>query len=84
MARDVHIFVGDIVRTSYGVGAVDDVNTWRDKISEMGNMQAKDFSDRCRQEAGLEYQKTWAEVFVRIGGRIYRCLAHQITVIEGR
>jgi hypothetical protein len=80
----VHIFKGDIVDTPYGKGIVTGINTWRDKIIEMHDWRADEFSQECLREVGENYQSTWAEVFVRVKGILYRVISNQIEVIRGR
>ncbi len=84
MARSVHIFVGDKVETPNGLGYVERVTTWRDRVIEMSDYEAKEFSQSCKTEAGLDYRETWAQVMVRIGKRRSVFFAHQIKVKEGR
>lgn len=84
MPRNIHIFVGDKVKTIHGKGIVEDVNTWRDKVVDMTKPEAAEFCDECFRNVGLDYRDTWAEVFVAVGGRIRRYLARDITVLEGR
>jgi hypothetical protein len=84
MYRTVHIFVGDKVRTPDGIGIVEDINTWREKIVEMNNEQAVEFCDQCSRAVGLDYKETWAEVFVTIGGIRRQYLPRDIEILEGR
>ena len=84
MPRNVHIFVGDRVKTVHGEGIVDDVNTWRDRVVEMTEPEAKEFCDQCYRNEGVDYRETWAEVFVIIGGRVRRYLASEVEVLESR
>ena len=44
MARSVHIFVGDKVSTPKGLGYVERGTTWRDRVVEMSDHEAKEFS----------------------------------------
>ena len=82
--RHIHIFVGDKVDTPEGVGLVDEVYTFRDRVVGMREWEAAEFADKCFREAGIDYRKTWAEVFVMVRGRRRRFLAVQIKVLEGR
>lgn len=80
--RDV--FIGDKVGTPDGVGYVEDVTTWRDRILTMKDAEAREFSTECRRTHGPEYQQVWGEIKVRFG-RVSRCYdARAITVLEGR
>lgn len=78
------IFVGDRVRTPRGEGYVEDVLTWRDRILEMDDAEAREFTESCRAENGTNFRETWGRVLVRIGERTRRFTLQQITVIEGR
>ena len=82
--RNVHIFVGDKVETPLGVGFVDEVYTWRDRVIAMRDYEAREFCDECFRDVGPTYRDIWAEVFVFVGGRRQRFLANQIKVLEGR
>ena len=84
MPRNVHIFIGDRVKTVHGEGIVEEVNTWRDMVVGMTGPEAKEFCDQCYRNVGVDYRNIWAEVFVSIGGRIRRYLAGDVTVLEGR
>ena len=84
MPRTVHIFVGDKVKTVHGIGIVEEVYTWRDKVIEMSDPQAREFCDQCQRNVGLDYKNIWAEVFVSVGGRIRTYLAPHIEVLKGR
>lgn len=81
---DRTICIGDKVTTVYGDGFVIDAQSWREKIVDMDDSGAREFSDRCRVEAGLDFQRVWVEVLVKVGGRKVRVLGHQLTVLEGR
>lgn len=84
MDKSRKIFVGDLVRTPAGDGYVEDAQSWREKIVDMGEWEAKEFSDRCRVESGLNYQEDWVEILVKVGGHYKRYLGHQIQVLESR
>jgi hypothetical protein len=78
------IFVGDRVHTPDGEGFVEEFMTWRDRILEMGDVEAREFTEQCRMENGPEFKQTWGRVLVRVSGRARRYSLQQITVIEGR
>jgi len=78
------IFIGDKVKTIWGVGIVHDARSWRERISEMNDFEAREFSDRCRVEVGKNYKEDWVELLVAVGGMKRRCLGTQVTVLEGR
>jgi len=84
MPRTVHIFVGDRVETVHGIGIVEEVYTWRDRIIEMTDPQAAEFCDQCMRNVGLNYKETWAEVQVSVNGRLRTYLAPNVKVLEGR
>lgn len=84
MPRNIHIFVGDKVKTADGIGIVDDINTWRDRIIGMTDPEAVEFCDQCYRNVGPDYRDTWAEVFVMFGSKVKKYLARDITVLEGR
>lgn len=78
------LFVGDLVRTPDGDGYVEEVVRWRDRLIELSDLEAREFSGDCRLECGPEYQERWGLVRVRVRGtsRQYRLV--NITVLEGR
>jgi hypothetical protein len=78
------LFVGDRVRTPDGEGFVEEVSTWRDRIVEMTDAEAREFSALCRRTHGPAYQTEWVEVIVRVGNRARRYDAKAVTVLEGR
>lgn len=82
MART--IFIGDKVKTVWGVGMVHDARSWRERISDMNDYEAREFSDQCRIEAGHGYKEDWVELLVLVNGMKRRVLGHQVTVLEGR
>lgn|GEM_PF-2992556 len=82
MART--IFIGDKVRTVWGVGIVHDARSWRETITDMNDYEAREFSDRCQVEVGRDYQETWVELLVLVKGMKRRVLGHMVTVMEGR
>lgn len=84
MARSVHIFIGDKVKTPIGSGRVEEVYTWRDRVIEMTDYEATEFSETCKRETGTAYRDLWCEVFVRVGNRRHRFLSNQVTIQEGR
>lgn len=84
MPRNIHIFVGDRVKTVHGEGVVEDVTTWRDRIGGMSDPEARDFCDQCFRSVGVDYKEKWAEIAVAIGGRMRKYLPDQVTVLEGR
>jgi hypothetical protein len=80
--RDV--FIGDKVGTPDGVGYVEDVVTWRDRILTMLDVEAQEFSAECRRTHGQNYQDEWCLVTVKFG-RVSRAYdARQIVTLEGR
>lgn len=82
MARK--IFIGDKVKTPWGIGYVHDARSWRDKIIEMADFEAREFSNRCRIEVGSGYIEDWVELLVVVGPMKRRVLGTQVTVLEGR
>jgi hypothetical protein len=84
MPRNIPIYVGDKVRTPHGDGIVEEVYTWRDKVIDMSDAEAREFCDQCQRNVGWNYKNTWAEVFVSVGGMIQRYLAPEIKVLKGR
>lgn len=78
------LYVGDKVRTPDGVGYVEEFTSWRDRILEMSDAEAKEFTEQCRMECGPEYKEAWGRVTVRVEQRARRYPLAQITVIEGR
>jgi len=82
MARN--IFIGDTVRTAYGDGEVVDARSWREAISGMNDYEAKEFSDKCRVEAGNNFTEDWVEILVNVGGMKRRLLGKDVQVLEGR
>ena len=82
MARN--IYVGDTVETTHGKGVVLDARSWRECITDMNDWEAREFSDKCRIEAGMRYKEKWIELLVRINGKRRRYLGHQVKVLEGR
>lgn len=78
------IFAGDKVRTTVGVGIVEDACSWYEKIEGMNDVEAREFSGRCFVDIGRKYKTQWVEVFVDVGGKRHRFLGHQVEVLEGR
>jgi len=78
------IFIGDKVHTPDGDGYVEEVVTWRDRLVELSDMEAREFAVDCRRESGPEYQQTWGRVLVRVGTKVRRYPMVKITVMEGR
>jgi len=78
------LYVGDKVQTPDGVGYVEEFTSWRDRILEMIDAEAKEFTEQCRMECGPEYKTAWGRVIVRVGQRARRYTLAQVTVIEGR
>lgn len=78
------VYIGDQVQTPDGVGFVEDVITWRDRVLELDEYEAREFSDECRRSHGQYYRAEWVRVVVRFkqGARGYdgKC----VTVIKGR
>jgi hypothetical protein len=78
------LYVGDKVQTPDGVGYVEEFTSWRDRILEMIDAEAKEFTEQCRMECGPEYKTVWGRVTVRVGQQARRYPLAQVTVIEGR
>jgi len=81
---DRKIFIGDKVKTKWGNGIVHDARSWRESVVDMGEYEAREFSDKCKVEVGMGFVDDWVELIVSIGGRMRRMLGHQVTVLEGR
>jgi len=82
MARS--IFKGDRVRTPFGDGIIVDAQSWREKLLDMSDAEAREFSDQCRVEVGLNFMEEWVELLVKTKHGMRRMLGHQVTVLEGR
>jgi hypothetical protein len=78
------VFIGDKVGTPDGVGYVEDVATWRDRILSMMDAEAQEFSAECRRSHGQDYQSEWGQVAVRFGRVMRTYDVRQITILEGR
>lgn len=82
------VYVGDRVRLASGrEGIVVDVTTWRDRIDEMSDVEARAFCERCRLDVGMDYKDTWCQVFVRVapGKRgVVVVQGHGLEILEGR
>lgn len=78
------IFIGDKVKTQWGDGIVHDARSWREVISDMEDYEAREFSNKCKIEAGLNFTEDWVELLVLVNGRKRRLLGHQVIVLEGR
>jgi hypothetical protein len=78
------VFIGDKVGTPDGVGYVEDVTTWRDRILSMSDTEAQEFSAECRRSHGQEYQREWGRVSVRFGGVLRTYDVRHISILEGR
>ena len=78
------IFIGDKVKTAYGIGIVQDARSWREKINELSDYEAVEFTNKCRVESGLNYKEDWVELLVSVGGIVRRMIGHQVEVIDGR
>jgi len=76
------ILIGDTVLTDMGEGIVTYTCSWREALSGMEDDEAKEFSDRCRVEAGLNYRDVWLELVVVVGGVEIRRLGHQVTELK--
>ncbi len=80
----MQIFVGDRVRTPDGEGFVEEVETWRDRLLSLGEMEAREFAAQSRMECGPQFQEQWGRVRVRVG-RVTRVYPKtKIQVLEGR
>lgn len=84
MAVDRKIFIGDKVKTRWGVGVVDDATSWREAIMGLNGLETRALSDRCKVEAGINYKEEWVELIVRIGDKRHRELGHRVEVLESR
>jgi len=63
---------------------VEEVTRWRDRILEMGDVEAREFSDQCRMTHGIDFKTAWGFVVVRVGARVRRYPLGQVTVVESR
>lgn len=78
------LFVGDRVKCPDGEGYVVEVTRWRDRVIELEEYEAREFSERCRCEIGPPYREEWGRVAVRVGSRTKTYPIQRIEVIEGR
>ncbi len=78
------IYIGDRVSTPDGEGFVEEFWSWRDRLIEMSDVEAREFSEQCRMECGPEFRTRWGRVMVRVGARAKRYTLAQISVTEGR
>lgn len=82
-------YVGDKVSTRFGNGEVEGYSTWRDKIDMMDDLEATEFSSKCKRECGIDFKDRWAEVLVSIvcsdgKKRIHTLSGEEVEVINGR
>jgi len=77
-------FRGDKVKTNRGIGRVHKVVTWRDRIVDMTDAEAKEFSATCRLRVGQYFREDWVELLVAIGKTLVRVQAKDVELIEGR
>ncbi len=82
MSRE--IYIGDVIRTKDGVGVVRDVRTWRDRIEDMEDWQAAEFSSTCNSAVGPGFREEWIELLVVIDGKPARYLWADVEVLESR
>ena len=77
-------FIGDYVRTPRGNGYITKVTTWRDRIVELSDHDAIEFSDHCFRLCGVDYKESWLELDVDIGDRIVILERKDVELIDGR
>lgn len=77
-------FVGDKIKTKFGVGWVRKVTTWRQRIIEMDDYEAVEFSSECKRMHGINYQRDWVELSVEIKGILMDLQASTVELLEGR
>jgi len=77
-------FIGDKVKTQYGVGHVRRVTTWRDRIVQMGDAEAQEFCANCKLQVGLGFREDWVELVVAAGKYLRVLQASKVELLEGR
>lgn len=77
-------FIGDKVATPFGVGVVKRVTNWRDRIVEMNDHEAQEFSASCKLQVGLGFQTEWVELTVVVGKHLHVMQASKVELLEGR
>jgi len=79
------IFIGDKVKTTHGIGYVESVVTWRDRLLEMDNdYEAEEFCAACKAECGVDFKSIWVQLTVSIGRRLVSVQAKSVELLEGR
>ncbi len=77
-------FIGDKIETKYGIGWVRKVTTWRQRIIDMNDYEAIEFSNECKRMHGINYQDDWIELLVEINGILMELQASTVKLLEGR
>ena len=80
----VRFFIGDKVRTKWGIGYVRRVTPWRKRIIDMNDAEAKEFCAICKLEVGMNFKEDWVELLVAVGKSLRRVQAKNVEMVEGR
>jgi hypothetical protein len=51
---------------------------------DMDDYEAREFSERCKSEVGINYKNEWVEILVLVNGNQRRLMGHHVTIVEGR
>lgn len=82
-------YVGDKVRTKHGLGEVEGSCTWRERIEEMNEYDAIEFSSLCKRQCGNNFKNDWVEVLVSTKDENGKVIVHtmdgnQVEILNGR
>jgi hypothetical protein len=84
MIEERNVWIGDKVSVPEGEGTVEAVETWRSKVEGMREASAREFSERCFREVGLDFRRTWGRALVSVNGKQKWWPLAAVQVIEGR
>lgn len=84
MINDRNIWIGDEVEVPAGRGVVAAIETWRSKVDGMSEAEAKAFSDQCRREVGVDFQRAWGMALVEAAGKTRWWPIASVRVVRGR
>jgi RNA polymerase subunit RPABC4/transcription elongation factor Spt4 len=77
-------YIGDLVKTVYGVGRVAKVSTWRDRLLELEEYEIEHFCEVCKSQVGINFKEKWIELIVIVNSKPVEVQAQTVVLLEGR
>jgi len=77
-------YIGDLVKTVYGIGRITKVSTWRDRLIELEEYEVEHFCEVCKSQVGIEFKDKWIALIVAVNGKSVEVQAQTVELLEGR